>query len=206
MTVPPPDTRLFPAARTDSPEHTTSGWQRRFMAINIADYIRNVPDFPVAGVQFKDITSLLLSPAAFSDTIDQMVAHAEASNFDCLAAIDSRGFLFAAPMAVRMQLPLLLIRKAGKLPGETLEFDYSLEYGNSTLEIHTGDITPGHRVLIIDDLLATGGSLKAAASLIEKAGGITASIGVVIELIGLGGRDALSGYNFFSLVSFEVDE
>ena len=176
------------------------------MAINIADHIRNVPDFPVAGVQFKDITSLLLSPAAFSDTIDRMVAHAEASNPDCLAAIDSRGFLFAAPMAVRMQLPLLLIRKAGKLPGETLELDYSLEYGNSTLEIHADDITPGHRVLIIDDLLATGGSLNAAASLVEKAGGITASIGVVIELIGLGGRDALSGYNLFSLVSFEVDE
>ena len=176
------------------------------MPVDLTAHIRNVPDFPIAGVQFKDITSLLLAPEAFQDTIDRLVKAANGSSIDCLAAIDSRGFLFAAPMAVRMGLPLALIRKAGKLPGNTLKFQYSLEYGQSTLEVHTGDISPGSRVLIIDDLLATGGSLKAAASLIEQAGGNIAGIGVVIELIGLGGRETLAGYDLFSLVSFEVDE
>ena len=176
------------------------------MAIDLAEHIRNVPDFPIHGVQFKDITSLLLSPAAFGETIDRMVEQAGKNPPDCIAAIDSRGFLFAAPMAVRMRLPLVLVRKAGKLPGETMEFTYSLEYGQSALEIHTGDIAPGARALIIDDLLATGGSIKAAASLIERAGGQTAGIGVVIELIGLGGRQLLAGYDLFSLVTFEVDE
>ena len=176
------------------------------MAVNLADHIRNVPDFPIHGVQFKDITSLLLAPPAFAAAVDGLVAGADALAPDCLAAIDSRGFLFAAPMAVRMGLPLALVRKAGKLPGATLEFEYSLEYGQNTLEIHAGDIPPGSRVLIVDDLLATGGSLKAAASLIERAGGVTAGVGVVIELLGLGGRAALAGYDIFSLVTFEVDE
>ena len=176
------------------------------MTLDLAKHIRNVPDFPIHGVQFKDITSLLLSPAAFGETIDRMVEQAGARAVDCLAAIDSRGFLFAAPMAVRMGLPLALVRKAGKLPGDTLEFEYSLEYGQGALEIHAGDIAPGQRTLIIDDLLATGGSLRAAASLIERAGGQPVAIGVVIELIGLGGRETLADYDIFSLVTFTVDE
>ena len=176
------------------------------MSIDLAQHIRNVPDFPIHGVQFKDITSLLLAPDAFGAAVARLVAGAAEAMPDCLAAVDSRGFLFAAPMAVRMGLPLALVRKAGKLPGETLEFEYSLEYGQNTLEIHAGDIAPGQRVLIVDDLLATGGSLKAAASLIEQAGGEVAGIGVVIELIGLGGRQALAEYDVFSLVTFEVDE
>ena len=176
------------------------------MPIDLAEHIRNVPDFPVAGVQFKDITSLLLSPAAFDATIDRMVEQAAALQLDCLAAVDSRGFLFAAPMATRLGLPLVLIRKAGKLPGETLEVEYSLEYGQNKLQLHAGDVAPGSRALIIDDLVATGGSLQAAASLIEKAGGVAVGFGVVIELIGLGGRQALDGYDLFSLVTFEVDE
>ena len=176
------------------------------MPIDLSEHIRNVPDFPVAGVQFKDITSLLLVPQAFDATIDRMVERAGEMRLDCLAAVDSRGFLFAAPMATRMGLPLVLIRKAGKLPGATLEVEYSLEYGENKLQIHAADVAPGSRVLIIDDLVATGGSLQAAAGLIEKAGGITAGFGVVIELIGLGGRQALADYDLFSLVTFEVDE
>lgn len=176
------------------------------MPVDLAQHIRNVPDFPIRGVQFKDITSLLLAPAAFSAAIDRMAAHAAAGRPDCLAAIDARGFLFAAPMAIRMGLPLALIRKAGKLPGPTLEFEYSLEYGQGVLEVHAGDIPAGARVLIIDDLLATGGSLQAAARLIERAGGVAVGVGVVVELIGLGGRDALRDYDIFSLVTFEVDE
>ena len=176
------------------------------MPIDLSEHIRNVPDFPIPGVQFKDITSLLLAPDAFAEAIEQMVARAGKTPLDCLAAVDSRGFLFAAPMATRMGLPLVLIRKAGKLPGETLEVEYSLEYGQNKLQIHAGDVKPGNRVLIIDDLVATGGSLQAAAGLIEKAGGITAGFGVVIELIGLGGRQALADYDLFSLVTFEVDE
>ena len=176
------------------------------MPIDLSEHIRNVPDFPVAGVQFKDITSLLLVPQAFDATIDRMVERAGEMRLDCLAAVDSRGFLFAAPMATRMGLPLVLIRKAGKLPGATLEVEYSLEYGENKLQIHAADVAPGSLVLIIDDLVATGGSLLAAAGLIEKAGGITAGFGVVIELIGLGGRQALADYDLFSLVTFEVDE
>ena len=176
------------------------------MPIDLSEHIRNVPDFPVAGVQFKDITSLLLVPQAFDATIDRMVERAGEMRLDCLAAVDSRGFLFAAPMAARMGLPLVLIRKAGKLPGATLEVEYSLEYGENKLQIHAADVAPGSRVLIIDDLVATGGSLLAAANLIEKAGGDAAGFGVVIELIGLGGRQALADYDLFSLVTFEVDE
>ena len=176
------------------------------MPIDLAEHIRNVPDFPIHGVQFKDITSLLLSPEAFSEAIDRMVEQADRRNVDCLAAIDSRGFLFAAPMADRMGLPLVLVRKAGKLPGETISYEYTLEYGANTLEIHAGDIAAGNRVLIVDDLLATGGSIRAAASLVENAGGIPAGVGVVIELIGLHGRENLADYDLFSLVTFEVDE
>ena len=176
------------------------------MPVNLADYIRNVPDFPIHGVQFKDITSLLLAPDAFAETIERMVEQASERNVDSLAAIDSRGFLFAAPMADRMGLPLVLVRKAGKLPGETLNYEYTLEYGTNTLEIHAGDIKPGQRVLIVDDLLATGGSIEAAANLVKNAGGVPAGVGVVIELIGLNGRENLSGYDLFSLVTFEVDE
>jgi adenine phosphoribosyltransferase len=176
------------------------------MPIDLAAHIRNIPDFPIHGVQFKDITSLLLSPEAFNEAIDRMVDLAGKRQVDCLAAVDSRGFIFAAPMATRMGLPLVLLRKAGKLPGSTLSYEYSLEYGQASLEVHAEDVTPGARVLIIDDLVATGGSLEAAAKLIEKAGGYTAGIGVVIELIGLGGRQALADYDLFSLVTFEVDE
>ena len=176
------------------------------MPIDLAQHIRNIPDFPIPGVQFKDITSLLLSPDAFNETIARMVDLAAEARVDRLAAVDSRGFIFAAPMATRMGLPLVLLRKAGKLPGATLSYDYSLEYGQASLEVHAGDVPSGARVLIIDDLVATGGSLKAAAALIEKAGGETAGIGVVIELIGLGGREALADYDLFSLVTFEVDE
>ncbi len=176
------------------------------MPIDLAEHIRNVPNFPIHGVQFKDITSLLLNPVVFDETVDRMVEAAQRTNPDCLAAIDSRGFIFAAPMATRMGLPLILLRKAGKLPGATLSYEYSLEYGQAALEVHAEDVPQGARVLIIDDLIATGGSLIAAAKLIEKAGGYAAGIGVVIELIGLGGREALSDYDLFSLVTFEVDE
>ena len=176
------------------------------MPIDLTEHIRNIPDFPIHGIQFKDITSLLLSPEAFGETIDRLVQEASALNTDSLAAIDSRGFVFAAPMAIRMNLPLVLVRKAGKLPGETISYEYTLEYGSNTLEIHSGDVHTGDRVLIIDDLLATGGSIQAAANLVKKAGGIPAGVGVVIELIGLGGRENLSEYDLFSLVTFEVDE
>lgn len=176
------------------------------MPIDLAEHIRNVPDFPIQGVQFKDITSLLLSPEAFGEAIERMVEEAARRDVNCLAAIDSRGFLFAAPMADRMGLPLVLVRKAGKLPGETLSYEYTLEYGANTLELHAGDIHEGHRVLVVDDLLATGGSIQAAVNLVKKAGGVLAGVGVVIELIGLGGRQNLSDHDVFSLVTFEVDE
>ena len=205
MTVQAADTRLIAAIQWAAISTAIDG-NRDVMSIDLAEHIRNVPDFPIHGVQFKDITSLLLTPEAFGETIDRLVEQAGKRNVDALAAIDSRGFLFAAPMANRMGLPLALVRKAGKLPGETLSYEYTLEYGASALEIHAGDIGEGNRVLIIDDLLATGGSIQAAANLVKNAGGIPVSVGVVIELIGLGGREALADYDLFSLVTFEVDE
>ena len=205
MTEPAADTRLIAAVQSPETSIAIRGG-RDVMSIDLAEHIRNVPDFPIHGVQFKDITSLLLTPEAFGETIDRMVEQAGKRNVDALAAIDSRGFLFAAPMADRMGLPLALVRKAGKLPGETLSYEYTLEYGASSLEIHAGDIDEGNRVLIIDDLLATGGSIQAAANLVANAGGIPVGVGVVIELIGLGGRETLADYDLFSLVTFEVDE
>ena len=113
------------------------------MPIDLAQHIRNIPDFPIPGVQFKDITSLLLSPDAFNETIARMVDLAAEARVDRLAAVDSRGFIFAAPMATRMGLPLVLLRKAGKLPGATLSYDYNLEYGQASLEVHADDVPSG---------------------------------------------------------------
>jgi adenine phosphoribosyltransferase len=150
--------------------------------LNLDDYIRKVPDFPKKGVLFYDITSILASPAAFQYCIDRMVDIYKDKQIDAVAAIEARGFLFAAPFAVRTGIPLFLIRKKGKLPGKTMTKKYQLEYAEAEIEIHSDDIAPGKRVLLLDDLIATGGTLRAARELITACG---AEVPEIFGVLGL---------------------
>ena len=170
--------------------------------MNLKDYIRDIPDFPQPGILFRDITPLLRDAAAFRYASELLAERGRDYRPAAIAAIESRGFIFGAPLAQRLDLPLVLVRKPGKLPAASLAADYALEYGVNTLEMQGGDIAAGQRVLIVDDLLATGGTLAAAARLIELAGGQVAAIGAVIELEFLAGRNALDGYNLFSLIQY----
>lgn len=149
---------------------------------NLDDYIRKVPDFPKKGILFYDITSILASPAAFKYCIDQMAEIYKNRNIDAVAAIEARGFLFAAPFAVIMDIPLIPIRKKGKLPGVTLAKKYDLEYAQAEIEVHSSDVPKGKRVLLTDDLLATGGTLNAARSLLLEGG---AEVPEIFGVVGL---------------------
>ena len=170
--------------------------------MNLKEYIRDIPDFPQPGILFRDITPLLRDAAAFDYSLELLVCKYQDVAVDAVAAIESRGFLFGAPLAWRMRKPFIPVRKQGRLPGETISVAYSLEYGTNVMEMHAGDVGPGDRVLLIDDLLATGGTMAAAASLVEKAGGQVAGIALVIELEFLQGRLPLAGYDVFSLVQY----
>jgi adenine phosphoribosyltransferase len=151
-------------------------------SLNLDDFIGKIPDFPKKGVLFYDITSILASPAAFSYCIDRMVEMYQDKKIDAVAAIEARGFLFAAPYAFRSKIPLILIRKKGKLPGETMTKKYSLEYAEAEIEIHPHDVPRGGRVLLTDDLIATGGTLNAARELITACG---AEIPEIFGVVGL---------------------
>jgi len=153
--------------------------------------IRNIPDFPKPGIQFKDITPLLGSPAGFCDAMEAML-EVSPHNIDAVAGIESRGFIFAAPMALMLHVGFVPIRKPGKLPGPVFEESFDLEYGSSTLAIHQDALQPGQRVLLVDDLLASGGTLLAAAKSIERAGASVAHTTVLIELADLNGRQAMA--------------
>lgn len=171
-------------------------------AIELKQYIREVPDFPKPGISFKDITPLLKNPIAFRYVIERFAEICSDRDVDLVAGIDARGFLFAAPLAIQMALPLIPVRKEGKLPHETSSLSYSLEYGDSSVEIHTDAIVNGQRVLIVDDLLATGGTMDASAELVRQCGGEVAGHAVVIELVDLGGRSRLKGDSVVSLVQY----
>ncbi len=168
----------------------------------IKAHIRDVPDFPQSGILFRDITPLLKSPDAFADVIDRFAERYADQEIGAIVGIEARGFLFAAPLALRLGKPFVPVRKEGKLPFRTIKVNYSLEYGQSAVEVHTDAINEGQRVLILDDLLATGGTLAATAKLIEKTGGVVAGVAVVIELADLKGRDVLEGYDVLSLVTY----
>ena len=170
--------------------------------MDLKSHIRDIPDFPSPGILFRDITPLLGMPDAFKYVIDNIMDHYPSDEFDCIVGIESRGFLLGAPIAYLMQKPLVLVRKQGKLPYDRLSVEYSLEYGSNIMEIQVGDIAEGSRVLVVDDLLATGGTLKAAAELVEKCGATVVGMGLVIELNGLGGRGLLDKYNLYSLVQY----
>lgn len=164
--------------------------------------IRDVPDFPRPGILFRDITPLLGTPVAFSYVLDLLAEDAAAAGAEAIVGIESRGFLFGGPLADRMQLPFVPVRKPGKLPAARMSVEYSLEYGQSQLDIHRDALTRGQRAYIVDDLLATGGTGRAAAKLVEVIGGVVASFGFVIELEFLQGRAELEGYPVFAIVKY----
>jgi adenine phosphoribosyltransferase len=169
--------------------------------MDLTKYIRDVPDFPKPGILFKDITPLLAVPAAFRQVIDTFANHYGA-RVDCVAAAEARGFLFAAPLALQLNRPLIPLRKPGKLPHTSHRVQYDLEYGSAELHVHIDAIGPGDRVLLLDDLLATGGTLEAGIKLVEKAGGRVAGIGCLVELLFLKGRERLKPHEVFSLIQY----
>ena len=168
----------------------------------LADYIRSIPDFPKPGILFRDITPLLSAPAAFQEAIDQLADHFAGRGVQVVAAAEARGFIFAAPLALRLRVGFVPVRKPGKLPFDTHSFHYELEYGTDTLEVHTDGFAPGQRVLLVDDLLATGGTMEACCKLAERAGAEVVGCAFVIELKALGGVKRLHGYETFSLLSY----
>lgn len=164
--------------------------------------IRRVPDFPKAGILFYDITSILVNPEAFRFCIDKMEEIYKDKKIDAVAGIESRGFLFASPFAERLGIPQILIRKKGKLPGETYSCSYALEYGTAQIEVHKADIQAGKNYLVVDDLIATGGTLKAAKNIIEQGGGIVTDFFGVIGLPDLNYEKALSGDHVTTLINY----
>ena len=168
----------------------------------LKDFIRDIPDFPKPGVTFKDITPLLADKKAFAYTIDAIAHHFDRDEIDKVLGIEARGFIVAAPLAYRFTAGLIPVRKAGKLPWEVESEEYVLEYGSDLLEIHRDAIEPGERILIVDDVLATGGTAAATATLTERCGGKVAGVATIMELSFLGGRDKLSAYEYLSLITY----
>lgn len=172
------------------------------MTLLAAKLIRDIPDFPKSGILFKDITPVLADAAAFQEVIDCFVAQAQGWSPDLVVGIESRGFVFGAPVALALGVGFVPIRKVGKLPAQTIQQEYALEYGTAIVEIHRDAIQPGQRVLIVDDLLATGGTAAAAAKLVETLGGKVAGFSFLVELGFLSGRGALTGYDVHSLLTY----
>jgi adenine phosphoribosyltransferase len=170
--------------------------------LNLDDYVRKVPDFPKKGVLFYDITSILTAPRAFQYCVDSMGEIYADKNIDAVAAVEARGFLFAAPFALRMKMPLILIRKKGKLPGKKISKSYQLEYGTAEIEIHADDVQSGQRILLVDDLIATGGTLRAAQDLLEGAGALVPEIFGVMGLPFLHYEKALAGTPVSTLIQY----
>jgi adenine phosphoribosyltransferase len=165
--------------------------------------IRDIPDFPQPGIVFKDITPLLADYVSFSSVIDLIVVHYGRGTVDKVVGIEARGFILASPVAYHFGAGFVPVRKAGKLPGATEREEYALEYGTASLEVHRDAIAPGERVLIVDDVLATGGTAMATATLMERLGGKVVGIATLIELGFLGGRDRLAAYDMFSLITYD---
>jgi len=175
--------------------------------MDLEKYIRNVPDWPKPGIQFKDVTTLAKSSIAFKESCDQIIEYYNDKGITKVAAIEARGYVWGGVIAYQMGTGFILIRKPGKLPYKTFSETYELEYGSDTIEMHTDAIEKDDKVLLFDDLLATGGTAKAAINLIEKAGGIVAGVAFIIELTGsLHGIDKLQGYDVISLIKIPVEE
>ena len=171
---------------------------------DLKSYIREVPDYPKPGILFYDITTLLKDADGLRQALDAFAERYEGQQIDRVVGIESRGFIFAPSLAVRLGAGFVPIRKPGKLPAETISESYELEYGTDTIEIHRDAISKGERVLIVDDLIATGGTAVAAAALVEKLGGVVAGLGFLVELTFLNGREKLSGYEVTSLLAYDT--
>ena len=169
----------------------------------LEDYVRTIPDFPEPGIMFRDITTILSDADGLKLAIDEMQKTLDGVDFDVIAGAESRGFIFGAAIAYNMHKPFILIRKKGKLPCETVEQSYDLEYGKATIEIHKDAVEPGQKVVIIDDLIATGGTVEAAARLIDKLGGEVVKMVFLMELKGLNGREKLAEYNVASVIAYD---
>ena len=168
----------------------------------VEDYIRSIPDFPEPGIIFRDVTSVLQDAEGLKLSIDEMTKLLDGVDFDVIAGAESRGFIFGMPIAYALGKPFVPVRKAGKLPCETVSQSYDLEYGQATIEIHKDAIKPGQKVVLVDDLIATGGTMEAAAKLVEKLGGEVVKMIFLIELAGLEGRKKLAKYDLASVVSY----
>ena len=168
----------------------------------LKEKIRTIPNFPKPGIQFRDITTLLSDPQAFNTVVERFVERYQDEQIDLVVGVESRGFIIGAPLALRLEKGFIPVRKAGKLPGPIHGVEYDLEYGTDRVEVHQDAIPSGSRVLMVDDLLATGGTIEGSSKLIEKAGGVIAGYAFVIELIDLKGRNRLN-HPIFSLVTFE---
>lgn len=169
----------------------------------VEDYIRSIPDFPEPGIIFRDVTSILQDADGLKLAIDEMAKCIEGVECDVIAGTESRGFIFGMPIAYLLHKPFVLVRKAGKLPCETVSKTYDLEYGSATIEIHRDAILPGQKVVLVDDLIATGGTMKAAAELVEELGGEVSKIVFLLELAGLHGREVLKDYDVDAVVTYE---
>ncbi len=169
----------------------------------LEEYVRSIPDFPEEGILFRDVTSVLQDADGLHLAIDTMQDLIKDLEFDVVAGPESRGFIFGTPIAYINHKPFVLIRKQGKLPCETVSKEYDLEYGTATIEMHKDSIKPGQKVLIVDDLIATGGTTQAMIQLIESLGGIVVGIVVLIELAGLKGRDKIEGYRVDAALTYE---
>ena len=170
--------------------------------IHLEDYIRDIQDFPQQGVLFKDITPMLQDGPAFHAAIDRLAAHYAGAGIQTVVGVESRGFIFGAPLAYQLNCGFFPVRKFCKLPHETVSVEYALEYGTNVVEVHRDAIKPGERVLIVDDLLATGGTVSAAMDLVEQLGGHIAGIAFLVELTFLKGRDHLRGHDVFALIKY----
>lgn len=170
--------------------------------LDLKTFVRDIPDFPIPGILFKDIMPLIGDGSALRQSVDDLLAPFREARIDAIAAVEARGYLLAAPMACALGVGLIPVRKPGKLPYKTISQDYSLEYGKNTLEMHDDACKPGARVLIVDDLIATGGSARAAGHLIERVGGTVAGFAFLIELGFLNGRQALDGYTVHSVLHY----
>ena len=170
---------------------------------HIEDYVRTIPDFPEPGIQFRDITSILQNPDGLKLSVDLFMEQLSGIDFDVIVGMESRGFLFGMPVAYAMGKPFVPIRKKGKLPCETISAEYDLEYGTASIELHKDAITPGQRVVLIDDLIATGGTIAAGTRLVEQLGGKVVKIVCLIELKGLEGRKKLENYDVSSIIAYE---
>lgn len=164
--------------------------------------IRDVPDFPIPGILFRDVTPLLRDPRGLTEVVEHLAAEFRGAGVELVVGIESRGFIFGAPLAMALGAGFVPVRKPGRLPHEKIRREYALEYGTNTLELHADAVEPGQRVLVVDDLLATGGTARASAHLVEELGGVVAGVAFVVELSFLGGREVLSDYPVVSLVRY----